>query len=257
MPSLAQRAARFYVQAIGDGQPAEAVAAYVGDEYIQHNQHVPDGIDGFVNNFAGFLARNPTRRVEVIRCFSDGDFAFLHVLQDLGRSKWATMDVLRFSEGRIVEHWDSITGGARFPGDPEESMAGPTAVVDLEQTDASRARARAFAEALVAGRLDTEALAADFTHRMPGVAPGADGLAAALGDSITLSRLHWVMAQGCFAAAILEGHRDGVHTAFSLLLRLHDGDIAELWDVMEPILPPEKAANTGGKFSYPGRSPVD
>ena len=38
----------FYTTAFNDKQPAEAVAQYVGAQYIQHNPQAPDGADAFI-----------------------------------------------------------------------------------------------------------------------------------------------------------------------------------------------------------------
>jgi predicted SnoaL-like aldol condensation-catalyzing enzyme len=40
----------FYTRAFNDKQPADAVAKYVGPEYIQHNPHTPDGAKAFIQS---------------------------------------------------------------------------------------------------------------------------------------------------------------------------------------------------------------
>ncbi|MBX2829040.1 MAG: nuclear transport factor 2 family protein [Flavobacteriaceae bacterium] len=93
-----------------EGNPAEAVAQYVGDEYIQHNPDVADGPDGFIRYFDRMQAEYPEKSIEFVRCIAQGDLVALHTHQKWpGNEEYVTMDFLRFDEnGKIVEHWDAI-----------------------------------------------------------------------------------------------------------------------------------------------------
>lgn len=51
-PDLNKQAAiAFYELMFNDCQPAEAIRRYVGAEYIQHNPHVANGKQGFIDYF--------------------------------------------------------------------------------------------------------------------------------------------------------------------------------------------------------------
>ena len=45
-----QNAIAFYKTAY-EGNPRKAIENYVGNEYIQHNPHVADGLQGFIDYF--------------------------------------------------------------------------------------------------------------------------------------------------------------------------------------------------------------
>ena len=69
----------FYTRAFTDHEPADAVAQYVGPEYIQHNPDTPDGLDAFVHSAIAFIAKFPRVNVEVKRVIAEGDLVVAHI----------------------------------------------------------------------------------------------------------------------------------------------------------------------------------
>ena len=92
------------------GQPARAAQTYVGDEYIQHNPVVGDGIQPFIDYFEEMARAYPNKSIEFVRAVAEDDLVALHTHQTWpGGDEYVTMDFFRFNEqGKIVEHWDSI-----------------------------------------------------------------------------------------------------------------------------------------------------
>ena len=92
------------------GDPAGAVAAYVGDEYIQHNPLVGDGKQPFIDYFTEMARDYPQKQIEFVRAVAEGDLVALHTHQTWpGDAHYVTMDFFRFDDhGKIVEHWDAI-----------------------------------------------------------------------------------------------------------------------------------------------------
>ena len=102
-------AVAFYKRAF-EGDPAGAVAHYVGEKYIQHNPAVADGKQGFIDYFNRMQREYPEKSVEFVRCIAEGDLVALHTHQVWpGNDEYVTMDFFRFDgNGKICEHWDSI-----------------------------------------------------------------------------------------------------------------------------------------------------
>lgn len=93
-----------------EGDPAKAVSLYVGDDYIQHNPDVADGLHGFIDYFERMQKEYPDKSIEFVRCIAEGDLVALHTHQTWpGGEEYITMDFFRFDDnGKIVEHWDAI-----------------------------------------------------------------------------------------------------------------------------------------------------
>ena len=88
----------------------DKLAAYIdGDNYIQHNPQIGDGLSGLGAALQAMAKAGVAMRYDrVHRVLGEGNFVLVASEGELGGRPMAFYDLFRTRGGRIVEHWDTI-----------------------------------------------------------------------------------------------------------------------------------------------------
>jgi predicted SnoaL-like aldol condensation-catalyzing enzyme len=107
MAANKKAAMEFYEAAINK-KDFDAASKYIGNRYVQHNPGAADGVEGFKAFLAFLRDKFPNYHSDIKRAFADGDYVILHVhnMSAPGVRGRAIMDIFKFENGKIVEHWD-------------------------------------------------------------------------------------------------------------------------------------------------------
>ncbi len=237
---------------------SEPIGYINADNYVQHNLGVEDGLAGF----GALLQQLPpnSAKVNTVRAFEDGDFVFAQTDYNFFGPKIG-IDIFRFENGKIVEHWDNLQEKPNSPNPSGRTMIdGTTEIKDLDKTEANKTLVANFVnDILVNGKMEkiTNYFDGDnYIQHNPQIGDGLSGLGAALehmasiGVTMKFDTVHKVLGEGNFVLTISEGSFGGAHTSYYDLFRVENGKIAEHWDVMETIASKESWKNANGKFGF-------
>lgn len=244
------------IKSIETGDPS--AAAYINpNKYIQHNQGVADGLAGF----GAVLHALPkgSARANTVRVFEDGDFVIAHTEYNFFGPKIG-IDIFRFEDGLIVEHWDNLQEIAQETASGRSQTDGVTEVVDLDKTAANKELVSKLIKDVFFGANPdkiTEYISTEqYLQHNPGIKDGLAGLGEGLqslaeaGMPMVFEKNHIILGEGNFVLSVSEGIFMKEKVAFYDLFRIEDGKVVEHWDTIQKIAPDSEAKNTNGKFNF-------
>jgi predicted SnoaL-like aldol condensation-catalyzing enzyme len=111
------------ITAVFRDRDLSAFDKYFDTNYIQHNPHIPNGLD-FLKQFVPTLPADFSYEAGLVT--ESGDFVMVH-----GRyENWAgknmiAVDIFKIKDGKLIEHWDvmqeevtkenTVSGNSMFP----------------------------------------------------------------------------------------------------------------------------------------------
>ena len=104
--------ARIYLAALFDPNTiAQAVQTYLPAEgYVQHNPNIPDGAQALQMGLEMGYKQGATFSADIQQVLGEGDlvatYSRYHIGTPQGNFDSMTVDIFRFTGGKITEHWD-------------------------------------------------------------------------------------------------------------------------------------------------------
>lgn len=92
-----------------DGQMDKLAGYFAGDNYIQHNPHIGDGLSGLGKALSEMAKAGVTMKYSQIhKVLGEGNFVMVVSEGDFAGKPSAFYDLFRVQDGKIAEHWDTI-----------------------------------------------------------------------------------------------------------------------------------------------------
>lgn len=263
-PRANQRATVLTVlESLFDEGDISVIEQYFGDTYTQHNPSIPNGTDA-LRGFVGQLDTSTTTHT-AYRVASQGDLVAVqsHITFDEGDRGMATMDIFRFEDSRIVEHWDVVqpvpetskSGHGMFDGEGGNT----TTLAKVGDEDANIALVtKLYAEVFNQGKLEVidELVAPGYVQHSPDFEDGREGLRGGLGFFLeTFPDLHLEPIRFVAEGNLVFVH---VHITFAKedqgkmntgsagidVFRIQDGLLVEHWDALQEVVAETASGNS-------------
>lgn len=100
---------KFYQEFFND-HIVDSADLYVREDYKQHNPGVPQGREGLKNAFAEKFKEHPEFCLQIKMLIAEDDMVavYLKNVDPQGNTRCRVVDIYRFEEGMLAEHWDVL-----------------------------------------------------------------------------------------------------------------------------------------------------
>ena len=249
------------LQAIQSGD-VTAMQDYINpNQYIQHNLAYPDGAAAVIGATQSGAFGGTT--IDTKRSFADGDYVVLH--SEYGGT-WnndtaqVAVDVFRFDDGLIVEHWDNLSNIEDDVDGTTQLDGTLTPIMESDKTTANRTFIENFSQDFFLngeyskiGEFFNES---SFVQHSVNAGTDITGLKGfvqnVLGEGTPFYQsIEFIHVEGNFALMMSQGFPDqttNLVSGYFDLFRIENGKIVEHWDIVQAIPPESEWANSNGKW---------
>lgn len=236
----------------------EEMRTFYHQNYIQHNPHVPTGLDTVIGLLP--VLKGADFGYKTHRIIQDQNLLVTHTTytnaEVFGANTVIAFDIWRIEEGKVAEHWDAITPLASESVNGRTQVDGATEITDLEKTNENKELIKNFMSDILMGKnpgkiaeyINQE----EYAQHNPQIWDGFDGLVKTIeylvsqDNMFVYNKVHRIIGEGNFVLAQSEGAWNGKPQAFYDLFRIEDGKLVEHWDVIQEI--PADMAHENGMF---------
>ncbi|QIP14453.1 SnoaL-like domain-containing protein [Spirosoma aureum] len=232
----------FYRRALGQGD-IDFARAIVADGYIQHSSMGKPDKAGLLESLEAFgkMPKPVTTSKPFMRLLAEGDYVVTNMSFGWGDSQKVVVDLFRFENGQVIEHWDAIQDQPESTHNGNAMMDGAVEADTTEPTETNKAVvADYYQRVLIQRQTDRLAdfVAVDLVQHNPEIANGTAGLLAYFSrgaDDFSMNKVHRIIGEGNFVVVQAEGELAGKPTVFYDIFRLIGGEIVEQWAVSQAI----------------------
>jgi len=233
----------------------EKVRQLYAADYVQHNPHVPTGIEALIAMLPELKSDGLDFKTH--RMLQDGELVLCHnsfINADrFGAKEIITFDLWRVVGGKVVEHWDCITPKVGSTVSGRSQTDGITEVTDLNKTTENKQLVESFFRSVLL-KGDTSVMSEYFSGNVyaqhnPKMADGMDTLKSGVESMPEIrfhQKIHRVVGEGNFVLVQVEGAWGGKPQAIYDLFRVEQEKIVEHWDIYQEI--PSEMAHENGMF---------
>ncbi|GAB4025367.1 nuclear transport factor 2 family protein [Spirosoma koreense] len=230
----------FYRRAIGQGDIAFA-ETIIADDYMQHSASVKPGKAGLLEalQLMKQLPKPPTTSAPFMRLIAEDDYVVTNMAFGWGGKQKVVVDLFRFRDGKVVEHWDAIQDQSTTTLNGHAMMDGPREISDLDLTEPNKALVQKFFQTVFLDRqLDAlpDFVAPDLIQHHPDMANGLAGLQAYLqtpATDATGQTVDRIIGEGNFVVVQSTGKQAQKLVTNYDVFRLSRGKIVEQWRVQQ------------------------
>lgn len=222
-----------------------SIDRYFAEPYLQHNPHLPNGLEAFREFARQAIVANVDFRAERLCVLAEGEFvAVHHRYRGLGPTPLMAVDLFRVEDEKVVEHWDCLEAETAANAAFFERPVPLNAESSADEAEHHRQVAESFIDSFWingprnAGKMLAEAVPQGAERLL--CSPGAQD------KPLCYLRLHRALADGSFVLTQAEAVL-AKKTYICYDLFLIEGDaVARYWSVAQEV--PSSSAGELGMF---------
>ncbi len=232
----------FYRRVVGQGDLAFA-EEIIADDYKQHSSSIKPGKAGLMEAliYMKQLPKPATTTKPFLRLIAEGDYVVTNMSFDWGGQQKVVVDLFRFQDGKVAEHWDAIQDQPESTINGNSMMDGPLPIDDAELTLVNKKFVSAFYQQVFINRNVSachDFVATDLIQHIPEVDNGLVGLMGYLRqqpDRLSVEKMHRIIGEGDFIIVQSSVYWEQKPAMFYDVFRLNDGKVVEQWGVGQPV----------------------